>query len=600
MVRKYGVDTDEFDKESCEAAEDIVKQQIAEDWTYEELQSRYETLKAVTLKNLPNLWPGLEFALSVKTIINIKGIDLPFIGIILGPASSMKTVAVDLFKGYKHTFYTDHFSPRSLVSHNSGMTEKQLRKIDLLPKIRNKNFLTPELSPMFSIKDDDLNHVIGLLTRIADGDGYQSDSGAQGHRGYDGKMMFTWVGETVDIPYKVHKLLSTLGPKLYFFRLPRVEKTEDEYFDRKDDDFHIKKQRVKAALFEYLYYFEMNPHIIIEEEQDVESIIWNGHNDDKDESGKDFDEDGMLPKVQMHQEGDDELAHRIIIRLALMLAHLRATVPVWDTSGTQGSDYAYTFANIEDPSRAMTQMRNLARGHALSQGRTTVTMDDIPVVIHTVLSTATTERVRLFELLIENKGVLTTSIICDSLNTSPPTARRTMTELKATKLVDDITEKEPYNAEMKIRLKSKFAWFISDEFKTLKEKCPPHTHAKIESVGTNEDNVSNAECVPYYFRNDSVRGGIFSFSPPNGDINGPYSCPYCGGRFTTSDLYERHVVKGHKGWTAYPGPPDLERYRQLHNDKRSKLADMAAANISGNGVMFGNGNGQEKDGVNLG
>lgn len=97
----------------------------------------------------------------------------------------------------------------------------------------------------------------------------------------------------------------------------------------------------------------------------------------------------------------------------------------------------------------MTQMPNLARGHALSQGRTFITMEDIPIVIHTVLSSATIERVRLFELLITHKGVLTTSIICDSLSTSPPTARKTMTELRATKLVDDITDKEPYNSEMK-------------------------------------------------------------------------------------------------------------------------------------------------------
>ena len=39
----------------------------------------------------------------------------------------------------------------------------------------------------------------------------------QGHRGYDDEIMFTWLGTIVDIPYKVHKLLGTLGPKLYFF-----------------------------------------------------------------------------------------------------------------------------------------------------------------------------------------------------------------------------------------------------------------------------------------------------------------------------------------------------------------------------------------------
>jgi uncharacterized protein YifN (PemK superfamily) len=87
-------------------------------------------------------------------------------------------------------------------------------------------------------------------------------------------------------------------------------------------------------------------------------------------------------------EKDDELSHRVIIRVGKLLAHLRAVVPVWDTKGTQGTEYAYAIAIIEDPSRAMTQLRNLARGHALSQGRKYITLDDIPIVIHTALSTA--------------------------------------------------------------------------------------------------------------------------------------------------------------------------------------------------------------------
>jgi hypothetical protein len=363
--------------------------------------------------------------------MNIKGLNLPFIGILLGPPSSMKTFIVELFRKYdKYTLYTDEFSPRSLVSHNSGLKEKDLRKIDLLPRIRNKLFLTPELSPMFSIKDDDLLSIIGRLTRVSDGSGYTNDSGAQGHRGYTGEMMFIWLGAAVNIPYKVHKLLSALGPKLYFFRLPWVLTSEDEYFSSRNDDFHKKKQEIEIALLEYLYYFEMNPAIILEEESEYDRVIWNGHGDDSEDS-----EDKRLPKVSMYPELDNNKAHKIIIKVCIMLSHLRAFVPTFQTYGTQGTEYAYTLPLIEDPSRAMTQMRNLARGHALSQGRTSITLDDIPIVMHTAFSSATLERVKLFELLIKNNGAVTTSDICEDSGTSRPTARRTMTELKASGLV---------------------------------------------------------------------------------------------------------------------------------------------------------------------
>lgn len=93
-------------------------------------------------------------------------------------------------------------------------------------------------------------------------------------------------------------------------------------------------QAIQRALFDYLKYFELNPSIV-------------------------KDEGNPPSKIPMDHDKDEELADRIIIRVGTLLAHLRATVPTWETKDTQGSDYAYTFALI-GPSRAITQLRNLA------------------------------------------------------------------------------------------------------------------------------------------------------------------------------------------------------------------------------------------------
>ena len=95
----------------------------------------------------------------------------------------------------------------------------------------------------------------------------------------------------------------------------------------------------------------------------------------------------------------------------------------------------YTFATVEEPDRAITQLRNLARGHSLSQGRNYITQEDIRIVIKVVFSTASMERVRIFELLLQFRGRLTTSDITASLNIVNNTAKRTMTEFKALDLV---------------------------------------------------------------------------------------------------------------------------------------------------------------------
>jgi hypothetical protein len=60
--------------------------------------------------------------------------------------------------------------------------------------------------------------------------------------------------------HKVHRYLGTLGPKLYFLRLPKSEKkTEDEYIAQINSDFDEKVKEIEKALFEYLKWFEMWP-----------------------------------------------------------------------------------------------------------------------------------------------------------------------------------------------------------------------------------------------------------------------------------------------------------------------------------------------------
>ena len=133
--------------------------------------------------------------------------------------------------------------------------------------------------------------------------------------------------------------------------------------------------------------------------------------------------------------------------------------------GGQGTKYAHTIPTIEEPDRAIAQLRNLARGHALSKGRNYITTEDIPLIIEVVFSTASMERVRILELLIASNGTLTTPQITASLNTSPNTAKRTMAEFEALGIAD-IPEVKAN--EEKIVLYQTFSWFLTQEFHELK------------------------------------------------------------------------------------------------------------------------------------
>ena len=181
-------------RDEIKQARELCRNTTPEQWQLT-LQEKYQNLCDVVQKNMPEIWPGLEFVLSILRILNIEGCTLPFIGIILGRPSSGKTVIIDLLRKWYCSFYTDNFTARSFVSHSTAVASKQdLQEIDLLPKIKDKMFLTPELSPTFTAKDDDLTQLLGIITRIADGHGFVSDSGAHGHRGYDENIMFVWAG----------------------------------------------------------------------------------------------------------------------------------------------------------------------------------------------------------------------------------------------------------------------------------------------------------------------------------------------------------------------------------------------------------------------
>ena len=332
--------------------------------TYEQWQSlvakKYEALRKVVLRHYPEAWVFVEFSLAVKSILNIEGFSLPFMGVILAAPASTKTLTIQLFRKYPGSFYTDSFTPSSLVSHNPALTEEQLQQVDMLPKIKNKLVLTPELSSVLTDKDDNVQKVLGTLTRVLDGHGFENDSGAQGHRRY-GETMFVWLGSAVEIPPRVWKLLGTLGHKIYFLRPPANKKSVEQLKNlAKHNNFSANNKEIESALLDYLITFNSAP---------------------QKEGKTKLDDKGIL-KVRWCEEIEEEQDKAIeyVAQIGRLLASLRGTVRVSAnhyTGHSRGSgnnaqqsptqeayesqDYDIEIPIIEDPSRAVILLRTYAK-----------------------------------------------------------------------------------------------------------------------------------------------------------------------------------------------------------------------------------------------
>ena len=135
-----------------------------------------------------------------------------------------------------------------------------------------------------------------------------------------------------------------------------------------------------------------------------------------------------------------------------------------------------------------------------------MTMEDIPLLINVVFSTTSKERVRIFELLIEHKGRLTTSIITASLNSSNNAAKRTMAEFHALGLVDlGDTQSKHGEPEKEMTLKDEFQWFLSDEFNTVRKNTP--YYSDDDDKHTQEANNDNDN-----YKEDERLGEVFPYS----------------------------------------------------------------------------------------
>ncbi|MFL6321172.1 MAG: hypothetical protein ACJ72Q_11920, partial [Nitrososphaeraceae archaeon] len=93
-------------------------------------------------------------------------------------------------------------------------------------------------------------------------------------------------------------------------------------------------------------------------------------------------------------------------------------------------------------------------------------------------------------------GSLTTNQITEFLDVSKPTALRTMTELKALGLVDMKEQQIQCEDSIKrnvmvISLKrEQFGWFLSEEFKTLRQGFKPE-ESEAEAEQDDEDNIAS-------------------------------------------------------------------------------------------------------------
>ena len=308
----------------------------------------------------------------------------------------------------------------------------------MLPRIRYRTLIVRELGSIFGAKDDDLIKSFGILTRVLDGEGLETDSGVHGRRGYKGDYLFMLLAGTTPIPPRVFKIMGNFGSRLFFRSLHTPDEDDDELIaQNKGTARKLKESECKTTTERFLRtLWDMNPN----------GVSWN-------------------------KAGDADDCLRVIARCSRLLAALRGAINVWqsDHPDEGGKKLLHNMPVIEKPHRINCLLYNLARAHALISGRRQLTSEDLWPVLDVTFDSAPTIRAKVFRGLIEAGGTLNTSDVVQLLRCSAPTARKEMEALSVLGIADKTAEgdDEPGRPETQIKLASKFAWFASDDCKSL-------------------------------------------------------------------------------------------------------------------------------------
>jgi hypothetical protein len=374
------------------------------------------------------LVPTVRACLAVFGSMALSGRRRPLSLILEGPSGAGKTAGIQMCMPKAepllndYAYRSDKFTPKAFVTHAANVSPKDLEKVDLLPKLRDKVLLTKELAPIFGARDEELRDNIAILIAVLDGEGFISDSGMRGRRGYEEAIIFNWLGATTPLSQKVHRIMSQLGTRLLFYEVPLIELTEEELIDyaqngNADEAAISCNQLVNAFLCEF---FELHPVGTIH----PDSMVF------------------------------PSLLTANLTRCAKLLVKGRAEV-IYEKDRSEWEPVSV--AQSEGIWRVIDYFKELALGHALIDGRAEVNESDIGLITHVAISSIPGHLRPVINHLREHDEL--TSADCEGVcRVSRPTARKRLREVELLGIATRTTGQARTNEPDTVRLADEFLW----------------------------------------------------------------------------------------------------------------------------------------------
>ena len=377
--------------------------------THEEGKAKEQLLQIhkalASLTSSPYAHDVVELALATSTSLPLytKEHPAPIWLLIAGAPSSGKTEAVLLLRDAQNIKYLDAMTENSFVSGYVDTKSGKGPKQQLLPELDGKCLVIKDLTTIFSMREDRVKKILGDLQSIYDGE-YAKATGTIGVQSY--QSTFAMVACVTPLALrKHHNYMSMIGGRFLVVRLsPLTDEERDTGYDRAWDEATKKQNLPKLR------------QLLLEQ---VSSLL------------------SQPVSLEMETlEQREQLNH-----LALLLARGRGvflTEKVQDLNEDTGLErYGYEIVDvqIEEPYRALEQLRTLGRALARIHGRVAITNHELELLRRVVLSSVSPVRADALAVFRQHPSGATREVFVEVLGRSDTGVAQLLKELKALKLV---------------------------------------------------------------------------------------------------------------------------------------------------------------------
>jgi hypothetical protein len=317
---------------------------------------------------------------------------------IVGNPSSNKTTLADLLEPLVEVFKLDTMTSNPF---SSGQREKENPK-DLLPLLDNKCFIIKEYGTLFGRSDEMMKQLISDLVAIYDGD-YAKHSPTRGTIRY--KVYFSHIGCVTPMSLSSRqKYMSAVGARFLFLRIEPLNDEEKKNSMKRiwEGEGEMSKEEVSKIVCSYC--IQLKEKLLKGEE-----IIFS----------------------------DD--AKQKLNNLANLTARARGIVISDRTSfkteeGKTHYHYEATDIQVEEPFRALKQLKKLAKCLAIVNGKNIVEEEELQIVRKVVLSSMPVRRADILKVF-EQGQIFTAKQAAEKLDKNYRTVKRNFDELVALKVL---------------------------------------------------------------------------------------------------------------------------------------------------------------------